>query len=242
MIVATATPEQPLPHTGAFIGEALGLRCGSFDLSGRVRRLRLRARRRQRRCCRPAYDHVLHRRRRDPEPDHRPDDRTTTCCSATAPAPRCSAHDRNGRDCSRGISAATVRPPGSLEIPAGGSRLPADARRPSRPRALPEDGGPGSVPTPCAHRRRVGERTLERGGCRPKTCAGSFPHQANGAASSKPPPSASVLVSDDRTLVQHRPLRQHVVGVDSARTVRSGRRRTRSSTAISCCAPASARA
>jgi 3-oxoacyl-[acyl-carrier-protein] synthase-3 len=33
MIVATATPEQPLPHTGAFIGEALGLRCGSFDLS-----------------------------------------------------------------------------------------------------------------------------------------------------------------------------------------------------------------
>src|SRR2546423_8733052 len=33
MIVATATPEQPMPHTGAFIGEALGLRCGSFDLS-----------------------------------------------------------------------------------------------------------------------------------------------------------------------------------------------------------------
>ena len=33
MIVATATPEQPLPHTGAFIGEALGLRCGSFDLA-----------------------------------------------------------------------------------------------------------------------------------------------------------------------------------------------------------------
>jgi 3-oxoacyl-[acyl-carrier-protein] synthase III len=33
MIVATATPEQPLPHTGAFIGDALGLRCGSFDVS-----------------------------------------------------------------------------------------------------------------------------------------------------------------------------------------------------------------
>jgi 3-oxoacyl-[acyl-carrier-protein] synthase-3 len=33
MIVATATPEQPLPHTGAFVSEALGLRCGSFDLS-----------------------------------------------------------------------------------------------------------------------------------------------------------------------------------------------------------------
>jgi 3-oxoacyl-[acyl-carrier-protein] synthase-3 len=33
LIVATATPEQPIPHTGAFIGEALGLRCGSFDLN-----------------------------------------------------------------------------------------------------------------------------------------------------------------------------------------------------------------
>ena len=33
MILATATPEQPLPHTGAFVGDALGLRCGSFDLS-----------------------------------------------------------------------------------------------------------------------------------------------------------------------------------------------------------------
>jgi 3-oxoacyl-[acyl-carrier-protein] synthase III len=33
LIVATATPEQPVPHTGAFVGEGLGLRCGSFDLN-----------------------------------------------------------------------------------------------------------------------------------------------------------------------------------------------------------------
>jgi 3-oxoacyl-[acyl-carrier-protein] synthase-3 len=33
VIVATATPEQPIPHTGAFVGEGLGLRCGSFDLA-----------------------------------------------------------------------------------------------------------------------------------------------------------------------------------------------------------------
>jgi 3-oxoacyl-[acyl-carrier-protein] synthase-3 len=32
LVIATATPEQPIPHTGAFVGEALGLRCGSFDL------------------------------------------------------------------------------------------------------------------------------------------------------------------------------------------------------------------
>lgn len=33
LIIATATPEQPIPHTGAFVGEALGLQCGSFDLA-----------------------------------------------------------------------------------------------------------------------------------------------------------------------------------------------------------------
>jgi 3-oxoacyl-[acyl-carrier-protein] synthase-3 len=33
LIVATATPEQPIPHTGAYIGDNLGLRCGSFDLA-----------------------------------------------------------------------------------------------------------------------------------------------------------------------------------------------------------------
>jgi 3-oxoacyl-[acyl-carrier-protein] synthase-3 len=33
LIVATATPEQPIPHTGAFIGDRLGMRCGSFDLN-----------------------------------------------------------------------------------------------------------------------------------------------------------------------------------------------------------------
>jgi 3-oxoacyl-[acyl-carrier-protein] synthase-3 len=33
LVVATASPDQLLPHTGAFVGEALGLQCGSFDLS-----------------------------------------------------------------------------------------------------------------------------------------------------------------------------------------------------------------
>jgi len=33
LIVATATPEQPIPHTGAFVGDGLGLSCGSFDLA-----------------------------------------------------------------------------------------------------------------------------------------------------------------------------------------------------------------
>ena len=33
LVVATASPEQPIPHTGAFVGEQLGLTCGSFDLN-----------------------------------------------------------------------------------------------------------------------------------------------------------------------------------------------------------------
>ena len=33
LVVATATPEQLIPHTGAFVSDGLGLRCGSFDLN-----------------------------------------------------------------------------------------------------------------------------------------------------------------------------------------------------------------
>jgi 3-oxoacyl-[acyl-carrier-protein] synthase-3 len=33
MLIATCTPEQPIPHTGAFVGDALGLKCGSLDLN-----------------------------------------------------------------------------------------------------------------------------------------------------------------------------------------------------------------
>ncbi len=32
LVVATTTPEQTMPHTGAFIADGLSLRCGSFDL------------------------------------------------------------------------------------------------------------------------------------------------------------------------------------------------------------------
>jgi 3-oxoacyl-[acyl-carrier-protein] synthase III len=33
LIVATATTEQLIPHTGAFVSDGLGIRCGSFDLN-----------------------------------------------------------------------------------------------------------------------------------------------------------------------------------------------------------------
>jgi 3-oxoacyl-[acyl-carrier-protein] synthase-3 len=33
MVLATCTPEQPIPHTAAFVGGELGISCGSFDLN-----------------------------------------------------------------------------------------------------------------------------------------------------------------------------------------------------------------
>src|SRR5215204_3093052 len=33
IVLATCTPEQPIPHTAAFVGGELGLSCGSFDLN-----------------------------------------------------------------------------------------------------------------------------------------------------------------------------------------------------------------
>jgi 3-oxoacyl-[acyl-carrier-protein] synthase-3 len=33
LVVATASSEQPIPHTGAFVGDGLGIHCGSFDLN-----------------------------------------------------------------------------------------------------------------------------------------------------------------------------------------------------------------
>jgi 3-oxoacyl-[acyl-carrier-protein] synthase-3 len=33
LVVATATTEQLIPHTGAFVADGLGVRCGSFDLN-----------------------------------------------------------------------------------------------------------------------------------------------------------------------------------------------------------------
>jgi 3-oxoacyl-[acyl-carrier-protein] synthase-3 len=33
LVIATTTPEQPIPHTGAFVSDGLGLRCGSFDIN-----------------------------------------------------------------------------------------------------------------------------------------------------------------------------------------------------------------
>jgi len=123
MIVATATPEQPLPHTGAFIGDALGLRCGSFDLAaacaGFVYELVIGAAMLQTGC-----EHVLIVGAETLSRIVDPLDRTTTVlfgdgagAAVLGPSPR-----------QPGLLAWDLGCDGSaasfLEIPAGGSRRP----------------------------------------------------------------------------------------------------------------------
>ena len=135
LIVATASPEQPLPHTGAFVGDALGLRCGSFDLAaacaGFVYELVVGAS-----MVGIGYEHVLLVGAETLSRIIDPDDRAhRSSCSATAPARRCitrtvgDAPSLLAWDLGCDGSAA-----GILEIPAGGSRLP-DVGRDRRRRA-----------------------------------------------------------------------------------------------------------
>ncbi len=123
MIVATATPEQPLPHTGAFIGDALGLRCGSFDLSaacaGFVYELVVGAS-----LLQAGYEHVLLIGAETLSRIIDPLDRTTTVLfgdgAGAAVLARADEPSLLAWDLGCDGSAASL-----LEIPAGGSRMPA---------------------------------------------------------------------------------------------------------------------
>jgi 3-oxoacyl-[acyl-carrier-protein] synthase-3 len=126
LIVATATPEQPIPHTGAFVGEALGLDCGSFDLSaacaGFVYELVVGSS-----MLLSGYRHVLVVGAETLSRIVDPLDRTTAVlfgdgAGAAVLARSASQPGLLGWDLGCDGSAA-----GLLEIPAGGSRRPASA-------------------------------------------------------------------------------------------------------------------
>jgi 3-oxoacyl-[acyl-carrier-protein] synthase-3 len=178
MIVATATPEQPLPHTGAFIGEALGLRCGSFDLSAA--------------CAGFVYELVVGSSMLQAEFDHvlligaetlsrivDPEDRTTIVLF--------------GDGAGAAVLARTEREPGLLawdlgcdgsaagilEVPAGGSR------RPTTPDTLAAREHYLKMAGPEVFRRAVrivvdsATTTLGRAGCTSADVKWFVPHQAN---------------------------------------------------------------
>ena len=126
LIVATATPEQPIPHTGAFVGDALGLQCGSFDMNvacaGFVYELVVGSSMLQ-----MGYDHVLLVGAETLSRIVDPEDRTTTVLFGDGAGAAVLAPTRE----TPGVLAWDLGCDGSaaglLEVRAGGSRLPTSA-------------------------------------------------------------------------------------------------------------------
>ncbi len=178
LIVATATPEQPMPHTGAFVGEMLGLQCGSFDISaacaGFVYELVIGAS-----MINMGYDHVLLVGAETLSRIVDPLDRTTTVLFGDGAGAAVLAPTRE----TPGVLAWDLGCDGSatalLEIRAGGSRLPASA-------ATVADGEhylkmQGQEVFRRAVRAVVdsAQLTLERAGVDAAQVAWFVPHQAN---------------------------------------------------------------
>jgi 3-oxoacyl-[acyl-carrier-protein] synthase III len=124
LIVATVTPDQPIPHTGAYVGDALGLQCGSFDLNaacaGFVYELVVGTSMLQ-----MGYEHVLVVGSETLSRIVDPEDRTTTVlfgdgAGAAVLAPTRDTPGMLAWDLGCDGSAA-----GLLEVRAGGSRMPA---------------------------------------------------------------------------------------------------------------------
>ena len=200
MIVATASPEQPLPHTGAFVGDRLGLRCGSFDLARRVRGLRLRARRRRVDARRPAAATCCIVGAETVSRLMDPTDRATSILfgdGAGAAVIVPAEGDEGLLAWDLGCDGSAARPPrdpGRRLAPAGVDR---DRRR---PRALHDDGGPGSVPPRGARRRRLRDHDARTRGRRPRTTSTGSCRTRRTSASSKPPRTGSASRTE-RTVV-----------------------------------------
>jgi 3-hydroxy-3-methylglutaryl CoA synthase len=128
LIVATATTEQLIPHTGAFVGDGLGIRCGSFDLNagcaGFVYELVVGSSM----LTAGNLEHVLVIGSETLSRVTTPTTGGRASSSATAPPPWCSArHRTTAPACSPGTSAATDLPPASSRSPPVGAD---DQRRP----------------------------------------------------------------------------------------------------------------
>ncbi len=225
MIVATATPEQPLPHTGAFIGEALGLRCGSFDLSaacaGFVYELVVGAS-----LLQTTYDYLLIVGAETLSRITDPIDRATAVLFGDGAGAAVLTKTTTGE---AGLLAWDLGCDGSaaglLEIPAGGSRRPASQD------TVAERGHYLKMAGQQVFRRAVravvdtATDTLAQAGVDAADVSWFVPHQANAPHHRRGCATPRLPL---RTVArQHRSVREHLVGVDSARAVRGCRRRPR---------------
>jgi len=180
MIVATATPEQPIPHTGAFIGDALGLQCGSFDLNaacaGFVYELVVGAS-----LVATGCEHVLLVGAETLTRLVDPDDRTTVVLFGDGAGAAVLAPSRADEP---GVLAWDLGCDGSaagiLEVPAGGSRLPTSAA------TVADRGHYLKMSGQEVFRRAVravvdsATKTLARAGMTGDAVQWFVPHQANG--------------------------------------------------------------
>lgn len=181
LIVATATPEQPLPHTGAFVGDGIGLTCGSFDLAagcaGFVYALVTGS---SLLAANPAYDHALIVGAETMSRVVDPDDRSTSVLFGDGAAALVLG-DGDGEHF--GLAAFDLGCDGSatgiLEIRAGGSRLPAG------PETVAQGGHYLTMDGQQVFRRAVGAVvdsttvTLDRAGLSSADIDWFVPHQAN---------------------------------------------------------------
>jgi 3-oxoacyl-[acyl-carrier-protein] synthase-3 len=178
LVLATASPDTLLPHTAAFVGESLGLRCGSFDLSaacaGFVYELVVGAS-----LVQSGYDHVLIVGAETLSRITDPEDRGTVILFGDGAAAAVLTHSTG----SPGLLAWDLGCDGSaaalIEIPAGGGRRPASAE------TVAERGHYMKMQGQEVFRRAVraiaesSAATMERAGVSPDDVAWFVPHQAN---------------------------------------------------------------
>jgi 3-oxoacyl-[acyl-carrier-protein] synthase-3 len=178
LVLATASPDTLLPHTAAFVGDALGLRCGSFDLSaacaGFIYELVVGAS-----LVQSGYDHVLIVGAETLSRITDPEDRSTVILFGDGGAAAVLGKSPNGPgllswDLGCDGSAAAL-----IEIPAGGGRLPASMT------TVAERGHYMKMQGQEVFRRAVravaesSAVTLERAGVSIDDVAWFVPHQAN---------------------------------------------------------------
>jgi 3-oxoacyl-[acyl-carrier-protein] synthase-3 len=180
LIVATATTEQLIPHTGAFVGDGLGVHCGSFDLNagcaGFVYELVVGASM----LTAGNLDHVLVIGAETLSRVTDPDDRGTCILFGDgAAAMVLSAAPEDGPGLVAWDLGCDGSAAGLLEIPAGGSRRPTSAETVAHGDHYLKMAGPEVFRRAVRIVVESATATLRRGGVTIDDVTWFAPHQAN---------------------------------------------------------------
>jgi 3-oxoacyl-[acyl-carrier-protein] synthase-3 len=178
LVVATASPDQLMPHTGAFLSEALGLQCASFDLSaacaGFIYELVVGAS-----MLNAGYEHVLIVGAETLSRITDPEDRGTAILFGDGAAAAVLAHSTAAPGLLSWDLGCDGSAAGLIEIPSGGGREPASNE------TIAARGHFMKMQGQEVFRRAVraiadsSTATLERAGVATSDVAWFVPHQAN---------------------------------------------------------------